>query len=172
MKQDILIYEYRQSFFIIERSQQGKGTDIQTEYQRASENVNLQIELSKLCTHKELGEATVEALNKFDKTQPKHNPWELKKLNKQLCSWLKCRSINALNKNSRLVQVIRTESQLIIIPFDNHNKYPWYAPMNSEDGYKDKITNMKLNSLYEEIGCSIIQAFEHSTYNPERSDEK
>lgn len=170
MTSDILIYEYQNNFFIIQRSQQGKhpnplwGTE-----QRASENVKLFAELSVRSTFEDVGKAVVEALDRFDTILPAYDCWELDKLNRQLCEWIGVKSINSLYKNSRLVQVIRDDKNITVLPFDNHNKNPWYSPMTSDMGFKNmKNSQLPLEASFEIIGNAISVAFNLATYHPKR----
>lgn len=172
MSQDVLIYEFKNSFFVIQRSQQGTRTN-DKKYQHASENVDLFAKLDIDCLNEDIGRAVIGALDKFDSLLPKYDSWELKELNAQLCSWVGSRGINVLNKNSRLVQVIRDCGRLSILPFDNYIKNPWYGPMIKEAGYgKDIIFETSNDSSCETIGKLIFEAFEVSTYNPERKDAR
>jgi len=172
MIQDLLIYEFKNNFFVIQRSQQGTIPNDKN-YQRPSENVDLFAKLDITCSNEILGRAVMGALDKFDVIRPKYDSWELKELNAQLCSWVGSRGINVLNNNSRLVQVIRDCNRLSIIPYDNYNKNPWYGPMTKEAGYKkDIIFETENDSSFETIGKLIFDAFKVSTYNPKRKDEK
>jgi hypothetical protein len=172
MIHDILIYEYNNNYFVIQRSQQGT-TPNDKNHQYPSENVELFIKFDISCSDEEIGKSIMEALDKFDTVRPKYEPWELKELNTQLCSWVGARGINVLNKNSRLVQVIKDGSELSIVPFDNYNKNPWYGPMTKKAGFgKDILFTATSDSSYETIGRLVLDAFNISTYNPERKDKK
>jgi hypothetical protein len=169
MIQDTLIYEYENSFFIIQRGQQGKNPNT-TAHQRASENTALFSQLSISCSYEELGNATIGVLEHFDTIPPQYDPWETKELNKLLYSWVGAKNYKTLERNSRLVQVIRNQNNIEIIPFDNYNKYKWYAPMSPEDGYKSKIIKLALDVSSSDIGKSIFKVFEFATYNPEKKE--
>lgn len=170
MTKDILIYEYQDVFFIIQRSQQGKSPNpLWSKEQRASENVKLFMKLSVGSTSEEVGKAVIEALEEFDKTLPAYDSWELEQLNRQLCKWIGANSINALYKNSRLVQVIKNEKDITIVPFDNHNKNSWYAPMTTDMGFKDlENCHLSLEASFKMIGNAIYEAFKLATYHPQR----
>ena len=123
------------------------------------------------CPKEQMGKAVIGALDKFDVVPPKHDPWDYKELNAQLCGWLGARSVNALTKNSRLVQVIKDGDKLEILPFDNHTKQPWYGPMIKDVGFrKEKLFKIPSDSSFEMIGKLIFDAFAIATYHPERKD--
>ena len=169
----MLIYEFEGSYFLIQRGQQGKNPMPQTPYQQPSGNVKLFAKLPLSCSCEELGQTAVGALDNFDTITPKYDPWEFKELNKQLCEWLETRYFATITKNSRLVQLRREKNTIKIIPFDNHNKNPWYGPMTKEmDFKKDMFFTISNESSYETIGKLIIDAFTISTYHPERKNSK
>ena len=173
MYQDMLIYEFEENYFLIQRGQQGKNPRPQTWHQYPSEDVKLFAKLPFSCTCEELGQAAIGALDNFDTTAPQYDPWENKELNKQLCEWLETRYFATITKNSRLVQLIREENKIEIIPFDNHNKNPWYGPMTKEmDFKKDMFFTISNDSPYEIIGKLIFEAFTISTYNPEMKTKR
>jgi hypothetical protein len=173
MTQDILIYEFEENYFIIQRGQQGKNPALRASYQYASENVKLFAKLPFSCSCEELGEAAVGALDNFDTIPPQYDSWENKELNKQLCEWLGTRYFATITKNSRLVQLIREKNKIEITPFDNHNKNPWYGPMIRGMGFKKNMfLIISNNSPYETIGKLILEVFNISTYNPDMKTEK
>jgi hypothetical protein len=169
MTQDMLIYEFEGNYFLIQRGQQGKNPTPQTPHQRPSENVRLFSKLPFSCTSKELGEAAIETLDNFDTVPPQYDSWENKELNKQLCEWLETRYFATITKNSRLVQLEREGNLISIYPFDNHNKQPWYGQMTKKCGFKKEVFfTTSSDSSHEVIGKLIFEAFNISTYHPER----
>lgn len=170
MKEDILIYEYQTWYFIIQRSQQGKEPNPKWgKEQRASENSSLFCKLPLTCTIEDMGKSSIEALDCFDKILPMYDSWELKELNKQLCGWIGVKSINTLNRSCRLVQVVRTECNISVLPFDNYNENPWCCPMTSEFGFKNRIIELPKDSSFGDIGKAIFEAFKHATYHPNKN---
>lgn len=171
MTKDILIYEYQDVFFIIQRSQQGKSPNpLWGKEQRASENVKLFMKLSVCSASEEIGKVVIGALEEFDKVLPAYDPWELKELNQQLCKWIGVCSINTLYRNSRLVQVSKNEKDITILPFDNHNKNPWYGPMSIDMGFTSiENCHLPLEVSFEMIGNAIYAAFKLATYHPKRN---
>ena len=168
MKQDMLIYEFEENYFLIQRGQQGKNPT-PTTHQRASEDVGLYSKLPFSCSPEELGKAAIETLDNFDTVPPQYDSWENKELNKQLCGWLKTRYFATITKNSRLVQLYREGNIISIYPFDNHNKQPWYGPMIKDCGFRKEVFfTTSSDSSPETIGKLILEAFAKATYNPER----
>ena len=171
MTQDILIYEFEGNYFLIQRGQQGENPAPQTSCQRQlpSENTGLFSKLPFSCSSEKLGEAAIMALDNFDVIPPQYDPWENKELNKQLCEWLGTKYFATITKNSRMVQLVREENTVEIIPFDNHNKNPWYGPMIKDAGFrKDVFFTTSSDSSHETVGQLIFDAFAISTYHPER----
>jgi hypothetical protein len=169
MTQDMLIYEFEENYFLIQRGQQGKPPTPPTSHQRPSENTGLFSKLPFSCTSDELGKAAIETLDNFDTIPPQYDPWENKGLNKQLCEWLGTRYFATITKNSRMVQLVREGNIISIYPFDNHNKQPWYGPMTKEMGFRKEVFfTISSDSSHETIGKLIFEAFAKATYNPER----
>ena len=160
MTQDTVIYEFKNAFFILQRSEVGTET-------------GLIAKLEIPCPKEQMGKAVIGALDKFDEIPPGHDRWDYKKLNAQLCAWLGAKGVNSLTKNSRMVQVIRDGDKLEILPFDNHTKQPWYGPMIKDCGFrKEKIFAIPSSSSFETIGKFISDAFEIATYHRERKDAR
>ncbi|MDR1284817.1 MAG: hypothetical protein LBJ88_01290 [Campylobacteraceae bacterium] len=168
MYKDVLIYEYKNYYYIIQRSTQGKEYD---ERVKSSENVVLYSKLELNCPIKQLGNDVSAALENYNKIRPKFEPWELGGLNKQFCSWVGAKGRKSFDRDSRCVQVIKN-NKLEIIPFDNCNKNGWYGPMIKEMRFKNKITTIEIDSTFETIGWRIKKAFKKSTYNPNKKYKK
>jgi len=157
--QDSIIYEYGGFLCVIQRSPQDQRT-----HSGPSENVKLAAKLPVDCHAEELGRATLEALDNYDKVAPQYSPWELKELRKQMCEWTGASSNAALVKNCRMVLVFYDlEAGMIrVIAFDNHNINPW------ETMLKDQQISLKIPADPHDLGCAIKKAFEIATYHPER----
>lgn len=162
---DSLIYEYKDHFFVIQRSTQGKTADEQV---KAGENAALYEKLPLDCSFEALGAAALGALARYNTIRPIADPWELSELNRQFCGWVGARGINPFNRDSRCVQIIAEHEQLEIVPFDNCRKNPWYGPMIREMGFRDKTIMINAGSRSETVGENIKRAFEKATYNKDR----
>jgi hypothetical protein len=161
---DVLVYEYKNNYFVIQRSTQGQEYDKRV---KAGENAGLFSKLSLDCPSESLGNDVFMALENYNKIRPSFDPWELKELNKQSCIWVGARGRKTFDRDSRCVQIIKT-NKLKIIPFDNCNKNEWYGPMTKEMGFKNKVTTIEVHSSFEIIGNKVKAAFKESTYNPKR----
>ncbi len=162
-----LIYEFRKNYFVIERCQQGVELNpAHGSEQGPSEDCALSASLSLGCSAKDLGQALLKAIENFDTHPPAFNPWEDKEHQKALCDWMGVRGIPTLEKNSRLIQVVKDYGADIytIYPYDNCNINPWNGPFA---GHEIVLPG---SSGPTEIGEAVIKAFAISTYHPERKD--
>lgn len=169
MEQDTLIYEYRSTLFIIQRSQQGKAKRPgDGSGQRLSESSGLTASLPVGAVHEQIGAGVLKALDSFDRHPPSYDPWELKELRKQLCDWIGARGYPTLVKNSRLVLVLRDSEQgtLVVIPFDNHNLNPWETQLT------DRQLVLPATASAREVGQAVETAFTYATYHPDRKDPR
>ena len=160
-----LVYEYKDHYFVIQRSTQGKIAD---ERVKADENAALYEKLSIGCSLEALGSAVSGALQAYNTIRPLFDPWELSGLNRQFCSWVGARGRKPFDRDSRCVQICVDHEDLEIIPFDNCNKNPWYGPMIRDMGFRNKTVTINANSSFENIGEKIKQAFETATYHRDR----
>ena len=164
MNKEALIYEYKNNYFIIQRSTQGKKFDERIE---ATENVALFSKLPLDCSLEKLGADVFRVLENFNIIRPKFESWEFSELNKQFCTWVGARGRKPFDRDSRCVQIYKKE-KLEIIPYDNCNKNEWYGPMLNNMGFRNKIIMLDHNSSFEIIGENIKTAFSKATYNPNR----
>ncbi len=163
---DATIYEFRGQFFVIEESQQGKDLLPTTAHQRPGELRSLAGVLPVDGPPDLLGRVAKRALQNFDIEPPKHDPWELAAMRKQLVGWLGARGFATIVKNSRFVKLSQNveTGEITLYPSDNHQSNPWYGVR------LDKA--LTLNSECDEValGEAILAAFNLSTYHPDRSD--
>lgn len=159
-KHEMIIYEYKDNYYFIERGKQNSNAEIS-----ASENTALSSILPVGANAEEVGSAVLKALGNYDKTLPDYSPWQLKELRKQLCNWVGARGYPTLVKNSRLVLVVKDfeKDEIVVIPFDNNNINPW------ETMLEDKAQRLPVNSSENDIGKAIEKAFTIATYHPDRS---
>ena len=163
MVAETLIYEYKDNYFIIQRSTQGKAFNETS----PSENAALYSKLSINCSSEQLGKDARGAIENYNKIRPQWEPWELEILNKNFCKWVGAKGRKSFDRDSRCVQIIKTD-KLEIIPFDNCIKNEWYGPMLRDMGFKNKIITINIESDYKNIGENIKKAFTVATYNKER----
>ena len=163
---EAMIYEYKNNYFIIQRSTQGKNFDKRT---KATEDVALYSKLLLNCSTEQLGKDAIKALENFNKIRPQWDPWELQILNKNFCSWVGARGRKSFDRDSRCVQIIK-DKNFEIIPFDNCIKNEWYGPMLNEMGFRNKIIILDIKSDCKIIGENIKKAFTQATYNPNRKN--
>ena len=162
-----LIYEFKNRYFVIERCQQGvKLNPAHGTEQGPSENCALSASLALNCSPDDLGLAVLKAIDVFDTHPPAFDPWENKELGKLLCSLMGARGIPTLEKNCRLVQVVKYHDTDIytVYPYDNCNLNPWHGPFEGRD------IVLPGSSGPTEIGEAVLRAFSISTYHPERKD--
>lgn len=158
-KYDVIIYEYDKQYFIIQRSKQDKRQD-----ECPSENVALAAKLPENVNLAKLGEKVLDAINDYGRIDPTYPPWELKKLRKQLCSWLDAKSYSSVLKNSRMVIAQKNfdNNKIEIIPFDNFNINAW------ETLLVDDIIYLPIDSDAKSIGTAVNIGFSIATFHPER----
>lgn len=159
---DSIIYEYNETYFIIQRSRQSRNVE-----DSVSENVALAASLPNSTDYSKLGEAALVALDQYDVVEPAYKPWELKELRKQLCGWVGAKSYPGLLKNSRIVLMVKdfAAETIKIIPFDNNNIKPWESMIDT------KIISLPIYANHDSVGQAIDAAFSISTYHPERKNK-
>ena len=127
-----------------------------------TERVALTGSLPQSYTSLEIGALTFQALTNFNSKKPKFSPWQLKKLRKDLCSWVGARGWPSFYKNARYVWVARYRSSDVIriLPVDNCNIHP----------YESALVIIETTSGVDarEFGDLIRSAFVHATSHPER----
>lgn len=159
---EILIYEYRNNYFVIELSQQGKNRS-ESPPQRASEIRALSCRLPVKCSPEELGAAARRALDRFDIEPPSFDPWEMACLRRTRKSIFQYRSMAEFEKNCRLVCLSRDPLGGIAgCPTDNHRANPWHGVV------PDKTIELARESTNAQIGELIVLLFGMSTTHPDR----
>ncbi|MBP7901618.1 MAG: CdiI family contact-dependent growth inhibition immunity protein [Spirochaetes bacterium] len=160
-KHDMIIYEFKDNYYFIQRSRQVRDREVSP-----SENTALTQKLTVSADVCEIGNAVLIALNNYDKIPPVYSPWELDELRKQLCVWVGARSYRTLVKNSRLVLVDKDfgKKKIYVFPFDNHNIDPWETMLVKRAGRLD------FSASAADVGKAVVKAFSVATYHPERKD--
>ncbi|WP_052712037.1 hypothetical protein [Paracidovorax citrulli] len=161
------IYEYKGNYFVLEMCQQGQVLLPQHgPEQLASEFCALSAKLDRGVGAEELGKATVKALDDFDTQAHSFDEYDIPGRNKVVSGWFGARGMGVLEKNCRVVQVLRylESGETRVIPFDNHNRNDWNGPM------EDKAISLSRNADASEVGHAVQAAFSSATYHPERKD--
>ncbi|MBB6366707.1 hypothetical protein FHR56_001820 [Xanthomonas sacchari] len=161
------IYEYKGSYFVLEMCQQGQvllpqhGSE-----QLASEFCALSAKLDRDVGAEELGQATLKALNDFDTQAHSFDEYDIAGRNKVVSGWFGARGMGILEKNCRVVQVLRylERGEIRVVPFDNHNRINWNGPM------EEKAVSLSGNAGAFEVGRTVQSAFLSATYHPKRED--
>jgi hypothetical protein len=169
---EVIIYEFGRHYYFIERCQQGTTAPAGAN-QRASENCALSSMLKIAeSSFENIGKAALNALNSFDTHAPSYDPWENKELGKQFCGWFQSRSVSAVEKNSRMVQIFyyikpnenkkTAADSYEVVPYDNCNTNPWPTALHEQS-----IT-LSSSATEHELGQAIRKAFEVSTFHPSK----
>ncbi len=160
------IYEYKGDYYIIEECQQGQELLPQHgSEQGASDFCAISKKLSKTASNTEIGEQVLVALDNFDRQPHPFDQFDIQARNKIVSGWFGARGMGSLEKNCRVVQVVKNiKSNMInVIPFDNHNHNSWNGPMEEKSIELKSITSSSL-------GDAVQAAFRVATYHPERKD--
>jgi hypothetical protein len=173
------IYEYKNQYYLLEECQQGQvlnpahGTE-----QSAGDFAAVSSVLPATYGEEEIGKATLKALQDYDRQAHPFDQFDIPARSKVISGWFGARGMGVLEKNCRIVQVIRNldgasrdyptlkNGSIIIIPWDNNILQPYHAPMNNE------LITLPSTATATDIGAAIKKAFEISTYHPQRKDPK
>jgi hypothetical protein len=163
------VYEYKRRYFVMQESQQGQNLlQEHGSEQRASTLSGLVDVLEHDVDAKTLGAAALKALNLFDVLAPPYGDFDFPARNKFIKKCMNARGMKEWETNQRMIDVQYNieEQQYIIRSFDNNNINPWIGPQG--------MPEIKLgeSATAEELGRSILAAFQISTYSPNRTDPK
>ena len=165
---DANIYEYKKQYFILQMCQQGQ--ELNPDHgpgQLASDFCALGEKIPVESSSVVIGHAVLSVLNDFDIIGHSYGKFDIPARNKLISSWFGARGMGSLEKNVRVVQVIKYLGTGVIdaIPFDNYNKNNFNGPM--EEGV------IRLNTeKAEDVGEAVKAAFRLATFHPERKDPK
>jgi len=163
--EDVLLYEFKQYFYIIQRGQQGITlAPRHGSMQRGTESVKLYAKIRIGCTEEELGSAILGAMDAYDTVGPDFESWEREKLRRNMKIWLEARGQKDIDVNSRCVQILRRLNrggEYEIVPYDNKNLNPWYGP------YDGKEIFLPFGATASEIGTAVRQALTIATHHPQ-----
>lgn len=164
---EVVVYEYKNKFFVMEMCQQGQVLNpAHGSRQSVSDIAFLSACLSLDCTSAELGSAVLKALDSFDTRAHPYDKFDDVARRKHIAGSVGARGLATLERDSRTVFVVRyfKENEIKISPTDNNNRKPWVDTINTEE------ILLPTSASAEEIGKATLQAFAVSLFHPNKKN--
>lgn len=165
---EMQIYEYKGNYFLLEMCQQGQELNpLHGSRQMPSDFSALSAKLPIGSPAIEIGNATLKALSDFDTRPHPFNEFDIPARNRVIASWFGARGMGSLEKNCRVVQIIKylENGKMHVIPFNNHNINNWNGPMEGRN------IVLRSDDSASKLGETVKDAFLIATYHPERKDK-
>lgn len=158
-----IIYEYKEKYYVMELCQQGKELNpAHGSRQFLSDIAFLSTTLENTASPLEIGQAVFKALDDFDTRGHPYDKFDDSGRNKYIAKLVGARGLPSLERDSRQVVVTRylDEPRILVYPTDNNHINPWIETTTPVE--------LPIDASPEKLGQCVIQAFEQSTWSPNR----